>query len=294
MKKLDLPPYLDSIIINQLANNSTLRGTSYPYLLNNLTLIHSQYTHYINNNGNALNIVSRPISNDLKTGLIKNYNSPPKELKHLTDLRNSSPDICPMCGSNHAGTLDHLMPKENFPEWAVFSWNLVPACECNTKRGQTLIGNRTNNERILHPYFDTVLGNRNISCTIIPEDDYRIVLITIDCIATGTDFNAIQFHIEEVVKKAGIINWLEKQWIKIYQEPTTVIQTLDEDRIINDTTELTQLLEKFLKRLDKRHGTPNNWESVLIHGILKDDNAKQFILERHNDIVNDIVNPEDM
>lgn len=293
MKKLDLPPYDDATIIGQLANNRRLSGTSYPHLLNSLPLIQSQYAHYINNSGNAINIVGQPITNDLKTGLIKNYNSPPKDLEHLEDLRNSSPDICPMCGSNHAGTLDHLMPKEDFPEWTVFSWNLVPACECNTKRGQTLIGNAANNERILHPYFDNVLGNRNISCTITPQDSYRIVNITIDCIATGTDLNAIQFHIEEVVKKAGIVNWLEKQWIKIYQEPTTIIQTLDEYTIISDITELDQLLNKFLNRLEKRHKTPNNWESVLIHGILRDNNIKQFIIQRHNDIVNGIIDPED-
>lgn len=294
MKKLPLPHYEDVTIINFLANNRRLHQTTYPHLLNDLALIQSQYTHYINNNGNALNISAQPISNDLKTGIIKNYNNPPKELTHLEDLRTSSPDICPMCGSNHAGTLDHLLPKEDYPEWAVFSYNLVPACECNTKRGQTLIGNRANNERILHPYFDRVLTNRNISCTIIPRDpSFRIVDISIDCIATGTDLNAIQFHIEEVVKKAGIVNWLEKQWIKIYQEPVTVIQTLDEDTIIRNISELDMLLDKFLQRVEKRHKTPNNWESILIHGITRDLNAKQFILQRHNDIVNGIFIPED-
>ena len=167
MKKLDFPPYIDYTIISELAKNKRLSGTSYPHLLNNLTLIQNQYAHYISNRGNAINIVSQPIANNLKTGLIKNYNTPPEQLKHLEDLRNSSPDICPMCGSSHAGTLDHILPKEDFPEWAVFSWNLVPACECNINRGRTLVGNRANNERILHPYFDTILGNRNISCTII-------------------------------------------------------------------------------------------------------------------------------
>ena len=47
-----------------------------------------------------------------------------------------------------------------------------------------------------------------------------------------------------------------------------------------------------LEILDERHGTPNNWDSILIHGILRDNNAKQFILQRHNDIINGIIDPE--
>lgn len=293
MKKLPLPNYVDTTIITQLAKNEKLHKTSYPHLLNNLTLIKSQYQHYINNNGNALNISKQTIPNDLKEALSKNFNSEPDDLNHLTVLRDSSPDSCPMCGSDHAGTLDHVFPREDYPEWTVFSWNLVPACECNTKRGQTLIGNRVNNERVLHPYFDTELGNRNISCIITPINGYRISQVSVVCIATGTNLNAIHFHIEEVVKKSGIEKWLNKQWIKIYQEPESVIFTLEEDKLVNNVNELDILLNKLLRKLEKRHKTPNNWNSVLIHGILQDNHAKQFIMQRHNDIINGIIDTED-
>ncbi len=293
MKKLPLPNYIDITIISKLANNKRLHATSYPHLFNNLDLIKSQYKHYIDNAGNALNISKQNIPNILKKALSKNFNTEPDDLNHLTILRNSSPDSCPMCGSNHSGTLDHVFPREDYPEWTVFSWNLVPACGCNSKRKRKLIGRHSANERILHPYFDNEMSNRNISCTIIPINGYRIVNITINCIATGSNLNAIKFHIKEVVEKAGIVNWLEKQWIKIYQEPTIVIQTLDENTILNNIIELDQLLSKFLNRLDKRHQTPNNWESVLIYGILQDPNAKQFIIDHHNNIVRGITIPED-
>ena len=113
------------------------------------------------------------------------------------------------------------------------------------------------------------MSERNISCSITNQDNYRIVDITLDCLATGTDLNAVLYHINEIVKKAGIVNWLEKQWIKIYQEPVIIIQTLDEEKLIEDIDELDILLNKLLDRLDRRNKTPNNWESVLIHGILR-------------------------
>jgi len=293
MRKLPLPTYQDKDITTELANNKKLARTSYPHLLNKLNLILSQYIYYHDNHGNALNITSQKIPEKLKNGLIKNYNNPPKELEYLEELRDSSPDSCPMCGSSHSASLDHLLPKEDYPEWTIFSQNLVPACECNTKRGQTLIGDRVNNERILHPYFDVILQKRNIHCHIRPEDGYKIVNIRLECINHGIEFNAVKFHLQEVVIKAGIINWLEKQWVKIYQEPVRIIQTLDEDKLIDNMKELDILLEKLLNRLDKRHQSKNNWESILIYGILKDSDVKKFIMDRHNDIVNGIVIPED-
>lgn len=293
MKKLPLPHYVDSTIINQLANNTRLHKTSYPHLLNNLILIQSQYQHYINNNGNALSINSQPIPITLKNALSNNFDSPPKELNHLEVLRNYSKNICPMCGSKNTGTLDHLFPREDYPEWTVFSWNLVPACKCNSIRGRTLVGAVANNERILHPYFDNVLLNRNLSCSITPINGYRIVDITLDCIAYGAELNAIQYHIEEVIKKNGIKESLEDEWIKIYQKPRTIINTLPKNDTIVDMNELNYILDDFLEILDERYGTPNNWDSILIHGILRDNNAKEFIMQRHNDIVNGIINPED-
>lgn len=293
MKKLPLPNYDDTTIITNLANNRKLHKTSYPHLLNNLALIKSQYQHYIVNNGNALNISKQTIPINLKEALSKNFDSKLNDLNHLTKLRNSSPDSCPMCGSDHAGTLDHVFPREDYPEWTVFSWNLVPACGCNSKRRKTLIGRRSSNERILHPYFDSELGNRNMSCIITPIGGYRITNVTIDCIATGTNLDAIRFHIEEVVKISGIENWLNRQWIKIYQKPRTIINTLPKNNTLENMNQLNDILEDFLEILDERHGTPNNWNSVLIHGILQDQNAKQFIVQRHNDIVNMIIDPQD-
>jgi len=49
--------------------------------------------------------------------------------------------------------------KTDFPAFAIFGRNLVPACKCNSKRSTLLIGPNPG-ERILHPYYDDVLGER--------------------------------------------------------------------------------------------------------------------------------------
>lgn len=292
MKKMGSPLVDDNDILLKLADNHNLHKTSYPYLRNKLNLIQQQYLHYDDKAGNALEILGATITPRLKSGLHSNYKSPPKELDFIDKLRESSPDICPMCGSFHSSTLDHLLPKEDYPEWSVFSRNLVPACQCNSKRGRILKGNAAQNERVLHPYYDEVLSQRNVSCRILTNDNYRLITIDIICIApNGPNFNAIKYHINKVVKRAGIVKWLEKQWPKIRHEPSCILQTLD--GTLNNLAELRALLEKLLYRLDTRHGTPNNWDSIFVHGILNSPGVIDWLFNHHNRIILGEINTQD-
>lgn len=63
-------------------------------------------------------------------------------------------DECPTCGGiGHPRTLDHYLPKANYPKLAVLPHNLIPACrDCNTDKRNPLIDQP--HEQLIHPYFD--------------------------------------------------------------------------------------------------------------------------------------------
>ncbi|OLS34185.1 hypothetical protein BTR22_19035 [Alkalihalophilus pseudofirmus] len=63
--------------------------------------------------------------------------------------------ICPLCGQRTVTTLDHHLPKAEYPALSVVPINLVPSCkDCNTiKLGD--IPNSSDVETI-HPYFDDI------------------------------------------------------------------------------------------------------------------------------------------
>lgn len=63
-------------------------------------------------------------------------------------------DKCPFCGGiGRPKTLDHYLPKANYPQFSVLPYNLVPACrDCNTGKSNSLATNV--NEQVIHPYFD--------------------------------------------------------------------------------------------------------------------------------------------
>jgi hypothetical protein len=64
-------------------------------------------------------------------------------------------NTCPLCGFGEPSTMDHALPKEPFPEFAVFPLNLIPACgKCNTDKGEEWTD--AAGKRHLHAYLDTL------------------------------------------------------------------------------------------------------------------------------------------
>jgi hypothetical protein len=291
MKSLPIPAYDDEEAITNTANNNRLRETSFPHLRNQLDLVLNQYEHYINENGNAWVITAQVITEELKIGLKANYKTPPTSLSFIPELRNSSPDVCPMCGKPSTATLDHFFPKEDFPEWTVFSKNLIPACDCNIKRGQVLKGDPARQERVLHPYFDTLMLDRQISCLITSTDNFRLVDITVFPIDEHhAEINSIKFHIEKIILPSGIVNWIGTKWDNIRMCPHNILHTLPRD-LLNDQNQLITCLEDLLDRQDQAHGTPNNWQSILVHGILNSPGVVPWLFNRHNSIISGTIDP---
>ena len=61
---------------------------------------------------------------------------------------------CPFCGGlGQVCTLDHYLPKANFPLYSVLPLNLVPCCrDCNT--GKNASFSTVDHQQTLHPYLD--------------------------------------------------------------------------------------------------------------------------------------------
>ena len=279
MKKLPSPTVNDIQKITTTSQRHRLRRTSYPHLRNELQCILNGYQNYHANNGNALSVANVNITNELSIALKKHYASPPTDLKFIDDLRASSPNVCPMCGSLKTGTLDHLFPKDDYPCFAVYSKNLVPACDCNSKRKTNLTDG---NKRILHPYYDLFLDQRLLSCTIAQDPQFPKATIEIAYVLPQhLEIDSIKYHTEKVVLPSGIINWLEGEWDTTTQNPSLKIQTLPSANIPT-VADFSRYLNDALNRYDQSYSTPNNWFSIFIHGILNSQGVVQFLYTKHN------------
>ncbi|WP_143314001.1 hypothetical protein [Colwellia sp. UCD-KL20] len=278
---MPLPNINDIDKITSNSNNERLGKTSYPHLQNQLPQIIAGYTDYDVKNGNPHTVNAVAIANDLKEGLKSNYKSPPKDLKFINEIRTSSPNVCPMCGSLKTGTLDHLFPKEDYPWFSVYSKNLVPACDCNSKRGQNLTDGH---KRILHPYYDQFLTQRLLSCKFTTNANWPHAKVVIDYVnPTHQEADSIQYHTEKVVLPSGLIGWLEGEWDTATLSPFSKIQTLPLENIAT-LQEFKRYLEDAMSRHDRAYGTPNNWFSIFIHGILNSAGCAAWLHTKHNQI----------
>lgn len=62
---------------------------------------------------------------------------------------------CAICSIGVASTLDHYLPKAEYPTLCVFPANLVPECQsCNKNKGEFI--QAENKKMLLHPYFDDI------------------------------------------------------------------------------------------------------------------------------------------
>jgi hypothetical protein len=67
----------------------------------------------------------------------------------------SAANRCPLCGHGTVSTLDHHLPKTQYPALAVTPLNLVPACsDCNKNKINFVPVSSA--DETLHPYFDDV------------------------------------------------------------------------------------------------------------------------------------------
>jgi len=150
-------------------------------LIPNVKICYGEYLRAHNSN-NHLSLISCDYRDQNKFDLLKLY-SP--QNKKLIDFKNSRTTVydnrvkktCQYCTINSANTLDHIIPKEEYSEFAVNPLNLLPACsECNGYKGE--YWRDGDNRFFLNLYTD-----------ILPNEQYLFVDFNFDLHVIETSFS---------------------------------------------------------------------------------------------------------
>ena len=212
-----------------------------------------------------------------KKSFIEHYDNPKSFSDFIFNFRKDNRSFfCYMCGGMNAGTLDHLLPKDNYPEFSFFSKNLIPSCDCNSKKSDNISSG-------LNPHF---------------YDECNKELFYLDIFIHGLVGNQVQYNFEIKVKNgfgfkflgllnhhlenhmmkfSDIENYMKNQCARILNNP---IQALSIRRKISRS----QLIEKiedlsFIAESEAR--SPNRWDTILYKGLLKRSVVSYILGEIH-------------
>ncbi len=275
MNKVQLPAYDDSAAFDSLSKNNRLG--SHPRLQHLVPTVQAGYAQYVDVRGSPTLVENTTIGAHEAAFLTGHYASPPADLTHITEMRESTKHlVCPMCGSMHSGTLDHYLPQKQFPIFSVFSKNLVPACNCNNKRKATLLGDKSG-ERVLHPYFDECLSERLLSARFEDLGEVPRVSIVLMVPNAHPQHSAISFHVRSIVLRSAIVKYLADRWSWLFRKPSRVVRAFANNIATQDEVEAVLVAER--DALDDLHGGKNNWNSIFVSGLL-DPTVLPWLAER--------------
>ncbi|WP_421314987.1 HNH endonuclease [Aeromonas veronii] len=200
------------------------------------------------------------------------YSKAPIELnKLLKEKRNNHGlSYCPYCGNPKSpDTLDHFIPKDDWPEFSIFANNLVPQCRaCAPIKGEFYYSQQHRMAMFTHPFYFNLLNSFKFKINVSFDNlnlapSFGVVIIK----SRGTSRNEadrIQLHLEKLKVSTRIriychsqfLGWAEKLKRKrfdIYQAFHIRINELHRDDIGKD------------------------WESAFLVGMIACNDAMQYL-----------------
>lgn len=166
-----------------------------------LSLEYVNYDLHVDNLGATI-----PSSNFVDNiELLKDYyEAPPTSLRSLIkNKRNEHKlDECPSCGYPFVpDTLDHFVPKDEWPEFAIFPNNLVPQCRgCAPVKGAQYFCNTNNVVKFIHPIYSNILSKVGFKVEVKFDGVEPVFVVTFTMEDTSplseTDLDRVKRHLK--------------------------------------------------------------------------------------------------
>jgi hypothetical protein len=183
---------------------------------------------------------------------------------------------CPLCGSLGVGTVDHFLPKAVYPEFAIYSLNLIPACPyCNSdEKGSTYQGESAP-ARLIHPYFDK-LGEQAIVSVAFKEPYEAADICAIPGPGlSGDDFEIVSFHINKLLGDE-FKRFVRNLWSTL---PQAVIDLISGPQIEAPPATTRAQIQLLLTLNQHTYGL-NSWPAAFYRGVLADPAVINFVSQK--------------
>lgn len=233
------------------------------------TFINSRYSLYtrLARANQLIAIPDSTIPDALHQHLISLYNS---SIKALQQLKKNIGDAqkpylkhtCPYCTFTPHNGFDHYLPKEDFPEFAVLSVNLLPCCsKCNSYKG--VQWKNAEPERLfLHLYYDAIPTYQYLFAQVqykkgVPVASFKLAFPEHD----QTNLPAI---ISAHYEKLHLLQRFSEQSAKEISEAITRLTSMK--GLCPNAAGIQNYLQREARSLQNNYGI-NYWKAALIEAL---------------------------
>jgi hypothetical protein len=182
---------------------------------------------------------------------------------------------CPMCGSQHPGTLDHYLPRESFPEFSILPCNLIPACpHCNSGVKKGRYRGTDSPERFIHPYFETLAKAPIWHVEVRPPFEAARFRPKVAGGIRASDRPMVQFHLDHILGEV-FQDYVSTQWSQL---PVLIYGWAVPNELITQQSVASQLANN-LRDTAVTSGV-NGWRTALLRGVTANQDAIAFLAGR--------------
>ena len=281
MRKL-VPKNYNEVEFNKLVFTQTNAIRSHLNLssedINNIKSRFTIYQEY----KNKLEYFENTLKSDYKkenalkyNSLFNLYDSDSKDTENLKEeIKEISRTKCPYCGISESSHLDHFLPRAKFPEFSIYSPNLIYVCSiCNsTYKGDDVV-NSLGERKFFNPYFDNFIEDiQFLKCRIIVNDIYPKFEFYIEDLSSSNDYEykVIKNHFEAMGLQTRYFEQIVKEKFRIFK-----------NRYKNKDITLSKLKENIEYELDGLlEENINNWEKAFWESLKESDDCLNLIVNK--------------
>lgn len=217
------------------------------------------------NDDSLIELEALNLSDELKKALLSLYRYDAtvfRNLKNsLTTVNGRIVVMCPMCTIDTIGSFDHILPKEEYAEFADHPKNLIPCCTtCNSKKNMYWKENDT--FLFLNLYLDDIPKQQYLFLSVIQTESWPILRFSIKN-ENGIDENFFK-RISSHYTRLDLCRRFEEASGQYLSEIQDSIHTLKEMGIADD--DIKKNIIGRCSKLELREG-PNYWKVVLLKNI---------------------------
>jgi 5-methylcytosine-specific restriction endonuclease McrA len=183
--------------------------------------------------------------------------------------RNHGLKFCPSCGeAGKPGTLDHYLPKTEYPEFSIVLINLTPMCEaCQEKKGTSALDDE-GNKLFIHPYYD-------------PIEDTALSLIISEPYESPSAFS-VEVHqdvgeplrslFDRHLRKIQFFDRFEEFCIDEYSD---LLSVFSKERDEDNPDSAQRIVGRFKNKNERQ--SLNRWEAIFYRGVLSNPDLLEYL-----------------